>query len=154
MPWRNIRLDYRYVEDNLTTMTNIIWLSAFFKTWVIAIHFMLVTGASDVSDCKSCRSGFYCPSHPGPPSVEARQIACGESYLYCPTGKRPFEIYTVVVQINCSSSFDRPNKLCSATLAHSFIARIIKTTNSGYRLLWHRRRICWAIRGRDECNTL
>ncbi len=31
-------------------------------------------------------AGYYCPSHPFPPSTNARQNACGGSALYCPAG--------------------------------------------------------------------
>ncbi len=41
---------------------------------------------NDLSDCKPCLAGFFCPSHPGPLSTRADQSACGESYFYCPFG--------------------------------------------------------------------
>ncbi|KAL3801129.1 hypothetical protein HJC23_002422 [Cyclotella cryptica] len=43
-------------------------------------------GASDVSNCRPCAPGFYCPSYPGPPTTNATAIACGQSYHYCPPG--------------------------------------------------------------------
>mmetsp|Transcript_16328 Transcript_16328/g.33252 ORF Transcript_16328/g.33252 Transcript_16328/m.33252 type:complete len:121 (-) Transcript_16328:1663-2025(-) len=45
-----------------------------------------ISAASDLSDCKPCQEGFFCTSHPGPPSTRVDQAACGESYLYCPSG--------------------------------------------------------------------
>lgn len=43
-------------------------------------------GASGVSDCQICLAGFYCPSHPGPPTTNETLVACGEVDLYCPPG--------------------------------------------------------------------
>ena len=43
-------------------------------------------GASDVSDCKPCTPGYYCPSHPGPPSTLDTKVQCGEVHIYCPKG--------------------------------------------------------------------
>lgn len=44
------------------------------------------TGASDVSDCRQCSAGMYCPSHPGPPTTEDTQVPCGNVNVYCPGG--------------------------------------------------------------------
>ena len=41
-------------------------------------------GATDVSDCESCTEGYYCESHPGPPTTTETQSPCGEVHLYCP----------------------------------------------------------------------
>ncbi|KAL7533460.1 hypothetical protein ACHAXR_010386 [Thalassiosira sp. AJA248-18] len=43
-------------------------------------------GASDVSECQRCEAGFYCPSHPGPPTTVETLVPCGDAYVYCPPG--------------------------------------------------------------------
>ena len=50
-------------------------------------------GANDVSDCRTCQSGHYCPSHPGPPTTEDTQVPCGGASLYCPPGSsKPLDV--------------------------------------------------------------
>ncbi|KAL7555220.1 hypothetical protein ACHAWF_018965 [Thalassiosira exigua] len=48
--------------------------------------FGVMTGAQDESDCEPCQAGYYCPSHPGPPTKSETQVPCGDAFLFCPEG--------------------------------------------------------------------
>jgi len=51
------------------------------------------TGSSDISDCEPCSAGYYCPSHPGPPTTEETQLPCGSVDLFCPRrSARPMRV--------------------------------------------------------------
>jgi len=64
-------------------------------------------GASDVSDCKPCTPGYYCPSHPGPPSTLDTQVPCGEVHLYCPKGSsKPLSVDLGFYSIDAELSQD------------------------------------------------
>lgn len=65
-------------------------------------------GATDTKDCKPCLAGKYCPSHPGPPTIEDMQISCGGPHVYCPQGSpEPLNVDLGYYSINESSVMDQ-----------------------------------------------
>ena len=45
-----------------------------------------IQGAHDASQCQECEAGYYCTSHPGPPTTKETRIACGKEDIFCPAG--------------------------------------------------------------------